>query len=61
MKNVKEVEELTISLLVNEKYSEEGVNDIVSDIQEIIGMTDSDDIKWEYGSGRIVWNRELIR
>ena len=45
---------LTISLMVSENYTQKDVDEIVDDIQEIIGMTDSDDIKWETGSAEIV-------
>lgn len=46
--------ELTITLLVDEKYSQDDVDEIVYDFKKIIGMTDSDEISWEDGSAKII-------
>lgn len=45
---------LTISLMVRENYTQNDVDEIVSDFQEIIGMTDSEDIRWEDGTAEII-------
>lgn len=50
MKEVK----ITLSLLVNESYLQNDVDEIVSDIQDIIAMTDSEDIRYEYGEAEII-------
>lgn len=50
MKEVK----ITLSLLVNENYLQKDADEIVSDIKGIIAMTDSEDIRYEYGMAEII-------
>jgi hypothetical protein len=45
---------ITLSLLVNENYSQKDVEEIIDDFKEIISMTDSEDIRYEYGEAVFV-------
>lgn len=45
---------VTLSLLVNESYSQNDVDEIIDDFKEIISMTDSEDIIYEYGEAVFV-------
>lgn len=50
---MKEIE-IVLTMMVDNDYSQEDIDDIVGDIKEIIGMTDSGEIRYESGEAKFV-------